>query len=79
MLFSALRTSSYLNLNPSAFALLGTTFCPSSTTTAPSPSRAVNANAGTGSHEGLPSACPSADEKSLIRTGCGAVPLIGPS
>lgn len=49
------------------------------TTEAPSPSNALSAKSGTGSHEGLPRTFPSRSQSSETRTGFGAHPLITPA
>ena len=58
--------SVYWNLNPCDCVLVGSTFCPSRTTEAPSPRIVVSAKSGTGSHEGLPIREPSVEQNSLI-------------
>uniref|UniRef100_A0A2P2LJ89 Uncharacterized protein n=1 Tax=Rhizophora mucronata TaxID=61149 RepID=A0A2P2LJ89_RHIMU len=78
MVLSASCTKEYLNWKPNSLALVGSTFCPSKTTEAPSPRTALSANSGTGSHEGLPRTLPSRLHISANRTGFGAVPLITP-
>mmetsp|Transcript_19909 Transcript_19909/g.59128 ORF Transcript_19909/g.59128 Transcript_19909/m.59128 type:complete len:211 (-) Transcript_19909:496-1128(-) len=78
MSLNAPAMSGYSNTKPVSCALSGSTFWPSSTTTAPSPSTALSAGSGAGSHDGRPIAAPSAEQNSDMRTGCGAVALYAP-
>eukprot|EP00982_Pelagococcus_subviridis_P014031 31303-Pelagococcus_subviridis.AAC.10 len=78
MFFSASSMRSYLNLYPDLSTALGATFCPRSTTVAPSPSSAWMAKSGTGSHDGRPNAAPISVHISPILTGFGAVTFTGP-
>lgn len=79
MALSASFTYLYLNSKPSSFALTGKTFCPSRTTVAPSPSKALSAKSGTGSQDGRLRTLPSCWHISPSLTGFGAVPLITPA
>ena len=68
----------YWNWNPSFWSCIDSTFCPSSTTRAPSPNSNLRIAPGTGKRLGRPRLLPRAAENFLIDTGFGATALTGP-